>query len=72
MIEQTDSLLDTQNSTYLPIKQNKKIEIVIIPAIENLAINRKNVGIELNENLILEILLKNYEKCNYYNYSNRK
>ena len=61
MIEQTDSLLDTQNSTYLPIKQNKKIEIVIIPAIENLAINRKNVGIELNENLILEILLKNYE-----------
>ena len=61
MIEQTDSLLDTQHSTYLPIKQNKKIEIVIIRAIENLAINRKNVGIELNENLILEILLKNYE-----------
>ena len=61
MIEQTDSLLNTQNSTHLPIKQNKKIEIVIIPAIENLAINRKNVGIELNENLILEILLKNYE-----------
>lgn len=61
MIEQTDSLLNTQHSTYLPIKQNKKIEIVIIPAIENLAINRKNVGIELNENLILEILSKNYE-----------
>lgn len=61
MIEQTNPLLDTTNSTYTQKKINKKIEIVIIPPIEDLAVNRKNVGIELNENLILEILSKKYE-----------
>ena len=61
MIVQNDSLLDTSNSTYLEKKIDKKIEIVIIPPIQDLAVNRKNVGIELNENLILEILSKKYE-----------
>ena len=61
MIEQNDSLLDTSNHTYLQKKINKKIEIVTIPPLEDLTINRKNVGIKLDENLILEILSQNYE-----------
>ena len=61
MIEQTNPLLDTQNPIYTEKKIDKKIEIVIIPPIQDLAVNRKNVGIELNENLILEILSKKYE-----------
>jgi len=50
------------NSTLALAKINKYIEIVTIPTIPNLTENRKNVGIKLDEELILEILSKSYKK----------
>lgn len=46
----------------LPIdrKSNKTIEIIVVPDGDDIATNRKNVGIELDETLVLEILSKHY------------
>ena len=41
-------------------KSNKAIEIVVVPDRDDIATHRKNVGIELNETLVLEILSKHY------------
>lgn len=43
-------------------KIDKYIEIVVIPRAKNSKQNRKNVGIELDEIKILEILSQNYKK----------
>ena len=43
-------------------KINKSIEIVTIPTAADTTLNRKNVGIKLDEKLILDILSKSYEK----------
>ncbi|MEJ6587174.1 MAG: D-alanine--D-alanine ligase, partial [Pelagibacterales bacterium] len=44
----------------LSIKINKKIEIIIVPKPINLNEHQKNVGIKLDENLILKIISRRY------------
>ena len=43
-----------------PQKMDKTIEIVIVPKLDDITANQKNVGIVLDEKLILEILSKRY------------
>ena len=43
-----------------PNKIDKTIEIVIVPKLADITANQKNVGIILDEKLILEILSKRY------------
>lgn len=42
-------------------KADKTIEIVIIPKLEDINAHQDNIGIELDENIILEILSKRYQ-----------
>ena len=43
-----------------PQKIDKTIEIVIVPKLDDITINQRNVAITLDENLILEILSRHY------------
>ena len=43
-----------------PQKIDKTIEIVIVPKLDNITINQRNVAITLDEKLILEILSRHY------------
>jgi D-alanine-D-alanine ligase len=52
----------TRNSSLEDSNINRYIEIVTIPKRANSTTNRKNVGIELNEETIFNILSENYEK----------
>ena len=49
-----------QKNNVLSIKINKKIEIIIVPKPINLNEHQKNVGIKLDENLILKIISRRY------------
>jgi len=49
-----------KKNNVLPIKINKKIEIIIVPKPINLNEHQKNVGIKLDEKLILKIISRRY------------
>tara|TARA_B110001452_G_scaffold92106_1_gene75942 strand:- start:1181 stop:2233 length:1053 start_codon:yes stop_codon:yes gene_type:complete len=53
--------LHLKKNTVLPIKINKKIEIVTVPKLSDVTQNQKNVGIVLDEKIILHILSKRYQ-----------
>ncbi len=53
--------LHLKTNTVLPIKINKKIEIVTVPKLFDVTKNQKNVGIILDEKIILHILSKRYQ-----------
>ena len=55
----TDATLPFKKNI-LPNKIDKTIEIVIVPKLADITANQKNVGIILDEKLILEILSKRY------------
>ncbi|MDD5359350.1 MAG: D-alanine--D-alanine ligase [Sulfurovaceae bacterium] len=54
--------MTVRNKSLENIKIDKYIEIVTIPAATNPTEDRKNVGIELEEKIIFEILSKSYKK----------
>jgi len=53
--------LHLKTNTILPIKINKKIEILTVPKLPDVTENQKNVGIILDEKIILHILSKRYQ-----------
>jgi len=55
----TDATLSFKKNIF-PNKIDKTIEIVIVPKLADITANQKNVGIILDEKLILEILSKRY------------
>ena len=68
----TEKQFSTTGAT-LPFKKNifpnkidKTIEIVIVPKLADITANQKNVGIVLDEKLILKILSERYQKCLNY------
>ncbi len=54
-VSTTDSILPFKKNIF-PNKIDKKIEIVIVPKLADITANQKNVGIVLDEKLILKIL----------------
>ena len=58
--ENAHNLLLSKKKYFYPNKIDKTIEIVIVPKLADIAANQKNVGIVLDEKLILKILLKRY------------
>lgn len=63
MIVQNNTYQNPENATYSTnTKINKYIEIVTIPKMPNSKKKKENIGIELNEELIFDILSKSYEK----------
>jgi len=58
-ISTTDTTLPFKKNIF-PNKIDKTIEIVIVPKLADITANQKNVGIILDEKLILEILSKRY------------
>jgi len=58
-ISTTDATLPFKKNIF-PNKIDKTIEIVIVPKLADITANQKNVGIVLDEKLILEILSKRY------------
>ena len=65
ILEKKNSTLPTnlhlKTNTILPNKINKKIEIVTVPKLLDVTENQKNVGIILDEKIILHILSKRYQ-----------
>jgi len=64
-IKKENNLITSKNrylkkNNVLSIKINKKIEIIIVPKPINLNEHQKNVGIKLDENLILKIISRRY------------
>ena len=53
--------LHLKRNTILPNKINKKIEILTVPKLPDVTENQKNVGIILDEKIILHILSKRYQ-----------
>ena len=49
-----------------PKKINKTIEIITIPKLNTLSCHQKNIGITIDENLILNILTKHYSNAVSY------
>ena len=58
--ENTHNILSSKKKYFYPNKIDKTIEIVIVPKLANITANQKNVGIVLDEKLILNILSKRY------------
>ena len=58
-ISTTGTILPFKKNIF-PNKINKTIEIVIVPKLADITANQKNVGIVLDEKLILKILSKHY------------
>jgi len=58
--ENAHNILFTKKKYFYPNKIDKTIEIVIVPKLADITANQKNVGIVLDEKLILEILSKHY------------
>ena len=54
------SIVHLKKNNIFPIKINKTIEIVTVPKLADITANQKNVGIVLDEKLILNILSKRY------------
>ena len=50
------SIVHLKKNNIFPIKINKTIEIVTVPKLADIKANQKNVGIVLDEKLILNIL----------------
>jgi len=64
-VKKENNLITSKNhylkkNNVLSIKINKKIEIIIVPKPVNLNEHQKNVGIKLDENLILKIISRRY------------
>ena len=58
--ENVHNILLSKNKYFYPNKIDKTIEIVIVPKLADITANQKNVGIVLDEKLILNILSKRY------------
>ena len=59
-ISTTGTILPFKKKNIFPNKIDKTIEIVIVPKLADITANQKNVGIVLDEKLILKILSKRY------------
>jgi len=58
--ENVHNILSSKKKYFYPNKIDKTIEIVIVPKLADITANQKNVGIVLDEILILKILSKRY------------
>ena len=58
--ENTHNILSSKKKYFYPNKIDKTIEIVIVPKLADITTNQKNVGIVLDEKLILNILSERY------------
>ena len=58
--ENAHNILLSKKKYFYPNKIDKTIEIVIVPKLADMTANQKNVGIVLDEKLILKILSKSY------------
>jgi len=58
--ENTYNILSSKKKYFYPNKIDKTIEIVIVPKLADITANQQNVGIVLDEKLILKILSKCY------------
>jgi len=58
--ENVHNILLSKNKYFYPNKIDKTIEIVIVPKLADITANQQNVGIVLDEKLILKILSKRY------------
>ena len=58
--ENVQNILSSKKKYFYPNKIDKTIEIVIVPKLADITANQKNVGIVLDEKLILKILSKRY------------
>jgi len=54
------NILPSKEEHFVPNKIDKTIEIIIVRKLADITANQKNVGIVLNEKLILKILSKRY------------
>jgi len=59
--ENVQNILPSKKKYFYPNKIDKTIEIVIVPKLADITANQKNVGIVLDEKLILNILSKRYD-----------
>jgi D-alanine-D-alanine ligase len=55
------NIINLKNKNIFPIRINKTIEIVTVPKLVDITENQKNVGIVLDEKVILKILSKRYK-----------
>jgi len=55
------NIINLKNNNIIPIRINKTIEIVTVPKLADITKNQKNVGIILDEKIILKILSKCYK-----------
>ena len=55
------NIINLKNKNIFPIRINKTIEIVTVPKLVDITENQKNVGIVLDEKIILKILSKRYK-----------
>jgi len=60
VLENAHNILFSKKKYFYPNKIDKTIEIVIVPKLADITANQKNVGIILDEKLILKILSKRY------------
>jgi len=58
--ENVHNILPSKKKYFYPNKIDKTIEIVIVPKLADITANQKNVGIVLDEKLVLKILSKRY------------
>ena len=58
--ENAHNILSSKKKYFYPNKIDKTIEIVIVPKLADITANQQNVGIVLDEKLILKILSKRY------------
>jgi len=58
--ENAHNILPSKKKYFYPNKIDKTIEIVIVPKLADITANQQNVGIVLDEKLILKILSKRY------------
>ena len=58
--ENAHNILSSKKKYFYPNKIDKTIEIVIVPKLADITTNQQNVGIVLDEKLILNILSKRY------------
>ncbi|MBL6848203.1 MAG: D-alanine--D-alanine ligase, partial [Alphaproteobacteria bacterium] len=59
-IPEIGNILPLKKKNIFPIRIDKTIEIVTVPKLANKKENQKNVGIVLEEKIILKILSKRY------------
>ena len=71
-LKKTGSILPFKNNNIFQIKINKSIEIVIVPNPGERNAHQDNVGIILEENKILKILLKRYKNVLITEINNKK